>query len=105
MIAVRYLVISDIHANLHALDAVLADASRLGYDAVLVLGDLVGYGADPGPVIARTMALEPTAIIRGNHDKVCAGLAPAHGFNEVARRSAEWTAETLSPDAFTSLKW
>jgi diadenosine tetraphosphatase ApaH/serine/threonine PP2A family protein phosphatase len=44
------------------------------------------------------MNLEPMAIVRGNHDKVCAGLAPAHGFNEVARRSAEWTAETLSPD-------
>jgi diadenosine tetraphosphatase ApaH/serine/threonine PP2A family protein phosphatase len=93
---VRYLVLTDLHANLQALDAVLADARSLGYDEVLVLGDLVGYGADPGPVIERTLALEPVAIIRGNHDKVCAGLAPAMGFNEVARRSAEWTAETLS---------
>ena len=98
MTAVRYLVISDIHANLQALDAVLADADALGYDAVLVLGDLVGYGADPAAVIARTLALDPAAIIRGNHDKVCAGLAPAHGFNDVARRSAEWTAEVLSAE-------
>jgi predicted phosphodiesterase len=95
-VTVRYLVITDLHANLQALDAVLADARQIGYDAVLVLGDLVGYGADPAAVIARTMELRPTAIIRGNHDKVCAGLESAAGFNEVARRSAEWTAETLS---------
>ena len=82
---VRYLIISDIHANLHALDAVLADADAIGYDAVLVLGDLVGYGADPERVIARTLALEPVAMIRGNHDKVCAGLEPASLFNDVAR--------------------
>ena len=93
----RYLVITDLHANLQALDAVLADAQKVGYDEVLVLGDLVGYGADPAAVIARTLELSPTAMIRGNHDKVCAGLESAAGFNEVARRSAEWTAETLSP--------
>jgi diadenosine tetraphosphatase ApaH/serine/threonine PP2A family protein phosphatase len=94
---VRYLVITDLHANLQALEAVLADARKTGYDQVLVLGDLVGYGADPAPVIARTLELSPAAMIRGNHDKVCAGLETAAGFNEVARRSAEWTAETLSP--------
>jgi diadenosine tetraphosphatase ApaH/serine/threonine PP2A family protein phosphatase len=94
---VRYLVLGDLHANLQALDAVLADAADTAYDAVLVLGDLVGYGADPGPVIDRTLALEPVAIVRGNHDKVCAGLEPASLFNDVARRSIEWTAEVLSP--------
>jgi diadenosine tetraphosphatase ApaH/serine/threonine PP2A family protein phosphatase len=78
------------------MEAVLADAQKTGYDEVLVLGDLVGYGADPSAVIARTLELSPTAMIRGNHDKVCAGLETAAGFNEVARRSAEWTAETLS---------
>ncbi|HUL74642.1 MAG TPA: metallophosphoesterase family protein [Vicinamibacterales bacterium] len=92
----RYLILSDIHANLHALDAVLADAELQGYDATLVLGDLVGYGADPAAVIARTLALEPVAMVRGNHDKVCAGLEPAALFNDVARHSIEWTAETLS---------
>ena len=103
MIAVRYLVLSDIHANLHALDAVLDDASPRGYDAVLVLGDLVGYGGDPAAVIARTMALDPVAIIRGNHDKVCAGIEPALLFNDVARRSIEWTAETLTAADLTLL--
>jgi predicted phosphodiesterase len=100
---VRYLVISDIHANLPALEAVLADATRAGYDAVIFLGDLVGYGGDPGPVIDRTLALEPVAVIRGNHDKVCAGLEPATLFNEVARQSIEWTAGVLSPAQMQAL--
>jgi diadenosine tetraphosphatase ApaH/serine/threonine PP2A family protein phosphatase len=94
---VRYLLLSDIHANLHALDAVIADAAPRGYDAVLVLGDLVGYGGDPNGVIERTLALEPAAMIRGNHDKVAAGLEPSVLFNEIARRSIEWTAKTLTP--------
>ena len=94
----RYLLLSDIHANLQALDAVLADATAAGYDEVLMLGDLVGYGGDPGAVIDRTLALEPLAMIRGNHDKVAAGLEPAALFNDIARQSIEWTAETLSPE-------
>jgi predicted phosphodiesterase len=93
---VRYLVLTDLHANLHALDAVLADARSIGYDQVLVLGDLVGYGGDPGSVIDRTLELKPVALIRGNHDKVAAGLEPATLFNEVARRSIEWTASVLT---------
>jgi diadenosine tetraphosphatase ApaH/serine/threonine PP2A family protein phosphatase len=93
----RYLVLSDIHANLQALDAVLEDATARGFDEVLVLGDLVGYGADPAGVLDRTLALSPTGLIRGNHDKVCAGLESALFFNDVARASAEWTSATLSP--------
>jgi len=95
---VRYLIISDIHANLEALEAVLADASAIGYDAVLCLGDLVGYGADPSAVVRRILDLKPVAIVRGNHDKVCAGLEPATLFNEAARRSVEWTKQALAPD-------
>ncbi len=92
----RYLLISDLHANAHALDAVLSDATTLGYDATIVLGDLVGYGADPAAVIARTLALAPVAMVRGNHDKVAAGLESAALFNDVARQSIEWTAASLS---------
>ena len=91
----RYLVLTDLHANLQAFDAVMADARTLGYDEVLVLGDLVGYGADPAAVIDRTLALEPVALIRGNHDKVCCGLESPAMFNEAARAAAEWTAATL----------
>lgn len=99
----RYLIISDLHANLHALDATLADAARLGYDAVLCLGDLVGYGAAPGAAIERTLELAPVGLVRGNHDKVAAGLEPSTLFNDVARRAIEWTRTTLTPAQATTL--
>jgi predicted phosphodiesterase len=93
----RYLVLTDIHANLEALDTCLADAEAHGYDQTLVLGDLVGYGADPNAVIERVQMLNPTAMVRGNHDKVACGLSPAEGFNAVARSAAQWTMTTLTP--------
>ena len=64
----RYLVLSDIHANIDALEAVLAAASSNAWDRVMVLGDLVGYGAEPNAVVDRVRALNPVAVIRGNHD-------------------------------------
>ena len=91
----RYLVISDIHANLEALEATLAAAGA--YDRALVLGDLVGYGADPNTVIERVRALKDPVLIRGNHDKVGAGLEDVDGFNHLARFAIEWTAATLTP--------
>jgi predicted phosphodiesterase len=94
----RYLVLTDIHANLEALETVLADARRRGYDRTVVLGDLVGYGADPNAVIARVLELEPTAIVRGNHDKVACGLESSENFNVVAKTAAAWTFEVLTPD-------
>jgi diadenosine tetraphosphatase ApaH/serine/threonine PP2A family protein phosphatase len=93
----RYLILTDIHANAPALDACLADARVRGYDATLVLGDIVGYGADPNEVIDRVTALKPVAIVRGNHDKVACGLEQAEGFNMVAKSAAVWTLETLTP--------
>jgi len=73
----RYLILTDIHANLEALDSCLADARSRGYDRTLVLGDVVGYGADPNAVIERIQRLEPHAIVRGNHDKVSCGIEQA----------------------------
>jgi diadenosine tetraphosphatase ApaH/serine/threonine PP2A family protein phosphatase len=93
---VKYLVLSDIHANLEALDAALAAAGA--YDRVLVLGDLVGYGADPNAVIERVRALPVAAMIRGNHDKVAAGLESTDGFNYVAREAITWTTSALTPE-------
>jgi diadenosine tetraphosphatase ApaH/serine/threonine PP2A family protein phosphatase len=92
----RYLVISDVHANLEALDAVLAAAGP--HDHVLVLGDLVGYGADPNAVIDRVRALPAATFIRGNHDKVGAGLENTDGFNYLARHAINWTTNTLTPE-------
>ena len=93
----RYLVLTDIHANLEALDACLADALAHTYDATLVLGDLVGYGPDPNTVVERVQALNPVAIVRGNHDKVACGLEQAEGFNSVAKSAAKWTFDILKP--------
>jgi predicted phosphodiesterase len=94
----RYLILTDIHANLEALDTCLADAKPRGYDQVLVLGDLIGYGADPNAVVTRVQRLNPTAIVRGNHDKIARGLEEADGFNVVARSAAEWTLNALTPE-------
>jgi len=98
----RYLVITDIHANLEALETCLADGDVRGYDRVLVLGDLIGYGPDPNAVVERIRELEPAAIVRGNHDKVAQGLSEAEGFNIVAKSAAEWTLRTLSE---TNRRW
>ena len=92
----RYLVISDVHANLEALDAVLAAAGA--WDHVLALGDFVGYGADPNAVIDRLGSLAPATWIRGNHDKVGCGLEAADSFNQLARRAIEWTSRQLTDD-------
>ena len=94
----RYLVLSDIHANSDALDSVLADAARHRADHVVLLGDLVGYGADPNGVIDRLEGLGPVFAVRGNHDKAAAALDDAEGFNVAAKFSAQWTFETLTDE-------
>jgi diadenosine tetraphosphatase ApaH/serine/threonine PP2A family protein phosphatase len=93
----RYLVLTDIHANLEALDACIVDARARGYDETLVLGDLVGYGPDPNQVVERIISLKPLSMVRGNHDKVACGLEQAEGFNAVARSAAKWTLDILTP--------
>lgn len=95
----RALIVSDIHGNLHALEAVLAAAGP--WDELWNLGDAVGYGAFPNEVIAllRTHA---AVNVRGNHDRVCAGLSSSHGFNPVAAQAAAWTEAALTPE---NLQW
>jgi diadenosine tetraphosphatase ApaH/serine/threonine PP2A family protein phosphatase len=90
----KYLVISDVHANLEALEAALA---HVECDAMLVLGDLVGYGADPNAVVERVRGLAPLALVRGNHDKVGSGIDGVESFNHLARRAISWTASVLTP--------
>jgi diadenosine tetraphosphatase ApaH/serine/threonine PP2A family protein phosphatase len=94
----RYLVLTDIHANLEALEACLTDAAIRGYDRALVLGDLIGYGADPNAVVTRIQGLNPVAVVRGNHDKIARGIDEAEGFNVVARSAAQWTLDALTPE-------
>ena len=99
----RYLVLSDIHSNLEALEAVLTASAAQKYQGVIVLGDLVGYGADPNAVVDRIQGLNPVAIVRGNHDKVAAALDDADDFNPMARSAAEWTRQALSAAALDYL--
>jgi diadenosine tetraphosphatase ApaH/serine/threonine PP2A family protein phosphatase len=94
----RYLVLTDIHANLEALEACVTHARQHTFDQTLVLGDLVGYGGDPNAVVERVQSLKPTAIVRGNHDKVACGLEQAEGFNAVAKSAAHWTLDVLKPE-------
>ena len=94
----RYLILSDIHANMEAFESVLEAAKGLAYDRVLVLGDLVGYGADPNAVVDKVRAMAPHCVIRGNHDKVASGVESAEGFNAVARNAIRWTYDSLTAD-------
>ncbi len=100
----RYLVLSDIHANLEALEAVMDESSAAPFDRVLVLGDLVGYGADPNAVVDRVRAISGVMVIRGNHDKVAVGIEPSHSFNHQARAAIAWTAGELSDDNTSYLR-
>ena len=89
------LIVSDIHGNLEALDAVLA-AAEGQYQRIVCLGDIVGYGADPNP-IADWVRSEATATVRGNHDRACVGTDALEGYNPSARLSAIWTRGVLTP--------
>lgn len=100
----RYLILGDIHANLPALEAVLSDARRQGFDQLLLLGDLVGYGAQPNDVVARLAGVPTAAAVRGNHDRVAAGHDEADGFNPIAKRVAEWTRRALTQDHVDALR-
>jgi diadenosine tetraphosphatase ApaH/serine/threonine PP2A family protein phosphatase len=92
----RILVLSDLHSNVTALDAVL-DASKDRWDRSVCLGDVVGYGPDPNEVTARLRELQ-TQTIRGNHDKAVTGLMPTDDFNPVAKSAVEWTRAQLKPE-------
>lgn len=98
----RILVLSDIHSNLEAFDAVLEEAAG-AYDTTLCLGDIVGYGASPLEVMERLDVLAPQWIIRGNHDRVCAGITDSSTFSPAARIAIEWTRRQLSPPAMARL--
>jgi predicted phosphodiesterase len=93
----RYLILSDMHANWDAFSVVLRRARRKRYDSVLVLGDLVGYGAGPNQVVEAVRGLGPRLItVRGNHDKVVAGIDRGITFNHTALAAARWTTQRLT---------
>lgn len=91
----RIAVISDIHANLEALDAVCRAAARRDVESWVCLGDMVGYGADPGPCLQRLQTLTDQLVL-GNHDAAAVGLLDLSDFNPYARRAARWTTDQLT---------
>ena len=97
----KYALLSDIHSNLHALEACLAHAQTQGVERIAILGDLVSYGAFPSEVVARCQALqqEGAIVLRGNHEE----LIQTHHINSanpnpsLGSQTAEWTHHQLSP--------
>jgi predicted phosphodiesterase len=92
----RFLVLSDVHANATALEAALA-AAQGRWERAVCLGDLVGYGPDPDEVLDRLRALD-VAMIRGNHDKAASGDPSAEDLNPIAFLAAQWTRKQLRPE-------
>jgi predicted phosphodiesterase len=99
----RIAVLSDIHGNRHAFEAVLADAHAIGVDEVWCLGDLVGYGADPNACVR--LAREHCAIcLAGNHDLVVTGVMPMDDFSRNAAVAARWTQDEMDLDNLEFLR-
>ena len=97
-ILMRALIVSDVHSNLEALEAVVADAQeRGGFDVIWCLGDLVGYGPDPGACLDLLQSF-PLVAVAGNHDKAALDLRESSDFNNAAAYSANWTAQQLTEE-------
>ncbi|HOJ33119.1 MAG TPA: metallophosphoesterase family protein [Candidatus Hydrogenedentes bacterium] len=93
----RYAIISDLHANLEALQAVLNKIDTLGIDQVVCLGDVVGYNASPNECVDIVKERNIPTVC-GNHDAVACGLEEPWGFNPVALSAALWTRDHLTPE-------
>ena len=98
----KTLIISDIHANITALDAVLNAAES--FDSVWVLGDLVGYGPDPNECVDRIKTLPNVVCLMGNHDAATLGRLDIHSFNPAAQISVQWTQRKITPENIAYLQ-
>jgi predicted phosphodiesterase len=93
----RMLVISDLHSNHEALTAVFSEVRRKRFDRIVCLGDFVGYGAKPNQVLDQMRRFRAHKLyVRGNHDRVAAGLEDGEGFNQAAQSAVLWTRRQLS---------
>jgi len=92
----QILVMSDIHGNYSALEAVLEDAGKV--DKIWCLGDLLGYGPDPNECVKRIRSLKNCVCLLGNHDAAVLGTMDLEAFNRDARKSVEWNREVLSDE-------
>lgn len=98
----QFLILSDIHANWHALEAVLAHAGD-SYDQILCCGDIVGYNPQPARVL-EWVRTQCSSVIRGNHDKVVAGIDDLEWFNPIARAAALWAMTQLNVEELEYLR-
>ena len=95
----KTLIVADIHANLTAFEAVLADAEAAGgFDRMWMIGDVVGYGPDPNECVDRVRDADALAVA-GNHDLAAVGEVAVETFNPFAGAAVRWTAEQLSPES------
>ncbi|HSS33086.1 MAG TPA: metallophosphoesterase family protein [Solirubrobacterales bacterium] len=93
----RAAVISDVHSNLPALEAVLEAVEEVGVDQLWCLGDLVGYGADPDACTALIRERSEVCLV-GNHDLAVLGALDISSFSDTAKVAVEWTREQASPE-------
>jgi diadenosine tetraphosphatase ApaH/serine/threonine PP2A family protein phosphatase len=95
-VSMRFAILTDIHANREAYEAVLADAAARGVDRIVLLGDLVGYGPDPAWCVEKTAELEQAGAvcIQGNHDSAAAG--EPESLSTHARQAMDWTKTRLT---------
>lgn len=100
----RYGLISDIHGNIEAFQAVLDAISKDSVDDYLCIGDVVGYGADPQSCISLVRSLEPKILIAGNHEWGVLGLLDLEYFTETAKEAILWTKGALNQDELDYLK-
>jgi predicted phosphodiesterase len=100
---VKVAVISDVHSNLAALEAVLAEVDQAGVEEIWCLGDLVGYGPEPDRCVDLVMS-RTSASLSGNHDMVVSGEISASVFAHDAAAAADWTRETVTPATMEALR-
>lgn len=99
----RYAIFGDIHANMEAMDAVIADIANHKVDRLVCLGDIVGYGADPVACVEKIKELD-CVTVAGNHDMVAVGMMNPDSFNLFARIAALWTRNSLDDESRAFLK-
>ncbi len=99
----KYAIISDVHANLEALQAVLKRAQSVGADKVVCLGDIVGYGANPNECV-EVVKERAHLVLCGNHDHAAVGETGIEYFNSYARAAILWTTGVLKPETSAFLK-
>ncbi|MEA2013345.1 MAG: metallophosphoesterase family protein [Verrucomicrobiota bacterium] len=94
----KYAIISDVHGNLEALEAVLEKCEELGVNKYICGGDVVGYGSEPSKCLEIVRALPLVGFVKGNHDQQASEESDLLGFNPQAAMAIEWTRENISDD-------